>query len=126
MNSLIAASLIIVGAIHLLPVSGVLGAAQLARLYGIAADEPNVQILLRHRAVLFGMLGAFLVYSAFTPAFRTLAFVAAFISLSSFIWLARAGGQNNAEIARVVSVDIVALSILSTGAAILWWQNVSG
>jgi hypothetical protein len=125
MKSLIAASLIIVGAIHLLPVTGVLGSAQLARLYGIAVEEPNMLILMRHRAVLFAMLGAFLVYSAFVPALHTLAFIAAFISVSSFLWLSWSIGQNNAQIARVVSVDIVALLMLAAGAAMSWWQNAS-
>ena len=38
--------------------------------FGIALDEPNLQILMRHRAVLFGLLGALLVAAAFIPALR--------------------------------------------------------
>lgn len=36
------AMLIIVGIIHLLPVTGVLGAAHLERRYGLRFDEPNL------------------------------------------------------------------------------------
>ena len=60
--------LIVVGVIHLLPLSGVLGGAQLFSLYGVPVDDPNLEILMRHRAVLFGLLGVFLVYAAFKPS----------------------------------------------------------
>ena len=53
-------ALLIAGAIHLLPLSGVTGAAALERLYGVAVDSPDLALLLRHRAVLFGLLGGFL------------------------------------------------------------------
>ena len=51
--------LVLVGIIHLLPVAGVLGVDRLAALYGIALSEPNIEILMRHRAILFGLLGLF-------------------------------------------------------------------
>ena len=70
MRWLVSAMLMVVGVIHLLPLSGVLGGARLVSLYGISIDDPNLEILMRHRAVLFGLLGAFLIYAAFKPPFQ--------------------------------------------------------
>ena len=59
--------LLVAGVIHLLPLPGALGAGALARLYGLepaALADPNLALLLRHRAVLFGVVGALLVAAA--------------------------------------------------------------
>lgn len=125
MKLLIAFTLLLTGVVHLLPLSGIAGPLQLTRLYGVAADEPNVAILLRHRAVLFGMLGAFLVYAAFAPAWQPAAFLAGFLSVGSFVWLGRSGEGVNAQIARVVTVDVVLIGVLAIGAATLAWSAVS-
>ena len=115
----VSATLVITGVIHLLPLSGVLGAEQLARLYGMPFDEPNLEILMRHRAVLFGLLGAFLIASAFMPALQTAAFIAGFASVVSFLWIAWSVGGYNAQISRVVVADVVALVCLVIGGAAL-------
>lgn len=107
--------LIIIGIIHLLPLSGFLGAERLATLYGIAFSDPNLVILMRHRAVLFGLLGLFLILAAFKPAWQSLAFGAGFISVLSFIWLAWSVGGYNMQISRVVIADIGALVCLIVG-----------
>ena len=88
MKHLIALCLILVGIIHLLPLSGVLGAERLAALYALEITDPNLDILLRHRAVLFGLLGGFLIGSAYKPGLRMPAFAAGFISVLSFLWIA--------------------------------------
>jgi hypothetical protein len=58
-----------------------------------------------------------LLYAAFNPALQTLAFIAGFISVVSFLWLAWSVGGYNAQVARVVIADIVALVCLVVGAA---------
>ena len=115
MRYLITASLLVAGIIHLLPLSGVLGPDRLAALYCLPLNEPNLAILMRHRAVLFGLLGLFLVYAAFQPALQTLAFIAAFTSVLSFLWLAWSVGGYNPQLARVFVVDVVALAFLVVG-----------
>lgn len=92
MRHLISATLIVVAIIHLLPLSGVLGSERLSALYGIRFDEPNLAIIMRYRAVLFGLLGVLLLYAAFVPAFQPAAFSAGFISVLSFLYLARSVG----------------------------------
>jgi hypothetical protein len=112
MNKLISALLIVAAIIHLLPLAGVLGADRLASLYGMPFEEPNLLIMMRHRAVLFGLLGLFLLYAAFNPALLPLAFGAGIISAASFLLLAWSGGGYNTAIGRVVRADLVALSSL--------------
>lgn len=117
MRHLISAMLVIVGIIHLLPLSGVLGSERLAMLYGISFDERNLAVLMRHRAVLFGLLGLFMVFAAFKPAYQPVAFIAGFVSVLSFLWLAWPVSRYNAQIGRVFAADIVALACLLVGAA---------
>jgi len=109
--------LVIVAIIHLLPLSGVIGSERLVSLYGIPFGEPNIAILMRHRAVLFGLLGLFILFAAFAPRFQLAAFVIGFVSVVSFLWLASSVGGYNAAIGRVVTADIVALVCLIVGAA---------
>jgi len=112
MRYLISAMLLIVGIIHLLPLSGVFGGEKLYQLYGLALDETNIAILMRHRAVLFGILGLFFVFAAFKPSYQPLAFIAGFASVVSFLLLARSAGEYNAQIARVFAADMIALLCL--------------
>ncbi|MDO9361160.1 MAG: phosphopantetheine adenylyltransferase [Polaromonas sp.] len=112
MRYLVSAMLVIVGIIHLLPLSGVLGAGQLAALYGLPFGEPNLEILMRHRAVLFGLLGGFLILAGFKPVFQPVALAAGFASVISFVGLAWSIGGYNALIGRVVLADLIALACL--------------
>ena len=109
------ATLILVGLIHLLPLSGALGSDRLASLYGISFSEPNLVILMRHRAVLFGLLGVFMIFAAFRPLFRTVAFIAGFISVVSFLWIAGIASSYNDQVGRVVTADVIALICLVVG-----------
>jgi hypothetical protein len=117
MRYLVSVMLVIVGVIHLLPLSGVLGSEKLAALYGLPFEEPNLLILMRHRAVLFGLLGGFLLFAAFSSAYQTAALVAGLISVVSFLGLAWPVAAANAQLARVFSVDLLALACLVVGAA---------
>lgn len=117
MRQLVSAMLVVVAVIHLLPFSGVLGGARLSALYGIPFDEPNQEILMRHRAVLFGLLGSFLLVAAFRPALQFAALVAGFVSVLSFLHLCWSVGGYNAQVGRVFAADVVALGCLIVGAA---------
>ncbi|HBX55914.1 phosphopantetheine adenylyltransferase [Pseudomonas sp. UBA2684] len=113
LGKLISALLIIAGIIHLLPLSGVLGAQQLATLYGLSFQEPNLLLLMRSRAVLFGLLGALLVCAAFRPALQPLALIGGLVSVLSFLYLAWSTPGYNDALRRVVIADWVALACLA-------------
>jgi hypothetical protein len=101
-----------------MPVIGVLGANQLSRLYGLPVNDANLELVLRHRALLFGLLAAFLGYAAFKPELHRLALIAGVASVSSFLVLAALVGPYNQAIATVVRVDWVALALLVVAAVV--------
>ena len=117
MNSLVTDSLVIGAAIHLLPITGLLGKKSLSKLYGVTELESNTEILLRHRAVLFGLLGVFLAFSAFEVSLQVLGLAGGTASTASFLVLARQVGDYNAQLSRVVVADIIALVALVVGTA---------
>ena len=106
------AVLLFVSIIHLTPALGVLGADRLQQLYGIAISDTDLLILMRHRAVLFGLLGLFFVVSAFKPDIQGLAITVALLSMISFVLLAMFSGPYNGQIGRAVLVDLVAIGLL--------------
>lgn len=121
MSSLTTAVLLIAALIHLLPVAGMLGAGPLGRLYGIDAADPNLALLLRHRAVLFGLLGGFLLVAALRPTLHFVALWVGLVSVASFLLLAWQIGGYNAALARVVKVDwlVLLLLLLALGAQLV-------
>lgn len=115
-----AIALAVAGAIHLLPVPGALGGEAIARLYGIAVDDPNTAILLQHRALLFGALGVFMLSAIRWPQLRWAAMSVGLFSAASFIAVAGSVGGYNDAIARVVVADAVASAALVCGLAAHW------
>jgi hypothetical protein len=122
MSNLIAAMLLGLGLIHLLPAVGMLSAARVSALYGIAVDEPNLELLLRHRAVLFAWVGGFCVVAAFQPRYQGAALLAAGLSVLSFLALAWSISGLNAALLRVVRVDLVAAVLLAVGIGAWIWE----
>jgi hypothetical protein len=72
---------------------------------------------MRHRAVLFGIVGGFLAIAAFHRPFRAAGYVAGFISMLSFLLIAWLVGDYGEQIQRVAIVDVVGIASLA-GAAI--------
>lgn len=73
---------------------------------------------MRHRAVLFGLLGLFLVYAAFQPSLQPLAIIAGLVSVVSFIAIAWSVGGYNDSVRKVVIADIIAIVALIVAGAI--------
>ena len=119
MQALASALLLVVAVIHLLPVAGVLGADRLGALYGITVAKPELELLMRHRAVLFGLLGVFIGVAAFVRAWQIPAVVAGAVSVVSFLVLTTEVDSVNAAIHRVVVADLVALAALIGASALL-------
>jgi hypothetical protein len=113
-TTVVRAVLVIVGALNLLPGIGLLGPERLADLYGVTGLDDSVLVLLRHRALLLAMLGLFLVVAAFRADWRRPALIAALLSNVVFVLLTKAE-PTTAEIARVATIDLIALPLLAVG-----------
>ena len=109
---LVAGGLVLAGIINLLPVVGVAGAAWLRSLYGLEIGSLDLEILLRHRAVLFGIVGGLLLVAVFRPRLREVAVLVAGASMASFILIALLVGNYGPAIRKVVIADIIGLLAL--------------
>ena len=118
----LAAALLLAGVINLLPLVGVLGVERLQALYGMAFDDPSLRILMRHRAVLFGLLGGAMLAAAFIPPWRMPMAAAGLISMLAFIVLAMLEGGGNTAIRRVINADAIAI-VLLVAALLCSWRS---
>ena len=118
MRHLWTALVLVAAAINLAPVTGAFAPERMAALYGVDLGDPNLSILMRHRAVLFGLVGGLLAVAAFHPPLRTAGYVVGFTSMLSFLLIAWMVGGYGAEIRRVVLIDVVGIAALA-GAAVL-------
>jgi hypothetical protein len=106
------------GVINFLPVIGALSGKRIRALYGVTVEDSNSEILLRHRAVLFGIVGALIIASAFDASLRPAGYAAGFTAMLGFILIAGLVGNYNANLRRVAIVDVVGLAAL-LGAALI-------
>ncbi len=106
--------LIVVGLINFLPLVGVYSAQRLESSYGIALVSNDLVILMRHRALLFGVLGGFILYSAFVPQHQAAAMVMAGVSMVGFAILVHSVGGFNESVNRVLIADYVGLFFLAS------------
>jgi len=82
------AVLLVVGAVNAAPGIGMLSAERLQALYGVALGDDSLRVLMRHRAVLFALLGGFVMASAFVPQWRLPAMSTALLSMLAYLALA--------------------------------------
>lgn len=126
MERLISALLIIVGLINFFPAVGILSANVLANAYGIPVPEGDLLILLRHRALLFGIVGAIIIASSFRRHLRFIAIVAAFISMSGFIVLTLISAEHGEKLHNIMLIDIVGVILLMIAVLLLQQQRKPG
>lgn len=115
--------LIAVAAIHLLPLIGVFGAGRLFALYGVSVTDPNLEILMRHRAVLFGLVGGFMLFAAFRVEWQVIAMIAGIVSVGSFFVLAWMIGNYNTHLSGVIRVDVLAAVLLVVGSVAIAFRS---
>ena len=103
---------LIVGLINFAPLMGVLGQDQLSALYQIPEQSKDMLLLLQHRAVLFGIIGGFIMLSAFQPKHRLAASIMGLISMLSFILLYHLLEPLNSSLTKVYWIDVIASGML--------------
>lgn len=116
-RALVWLGLVVATVVHLLPLWGVLSSANLETLYGVPITGNDLQLLMRHRAAMFGILGAFTLVAMFRPALRAPALALAFASLAAFLALAWLVAPHNDALARVARIDVFAVIAVGLGLA---------
>jgi hypothetical protein len=112
--------LVLVALIHLPPVLGLLGVAKMESAYGVGIAGPDLAVLMRHRALMFGLLGAFMLVAVFVPALQPWALGLALLSAGGFVLLAWTTPGHNANLARVAWADVAAVLFALVG-LVAWW-----
>ena len=123
MGKALTGCLIVVGLINIVPALGVVSADRLESAYAVTIAGQDLEILMRHRALLFGILGGFVLYSAFKPAYRSVAMVMAGVSMIGFALLVLSTGDYNPSIARVLYVDILGIVFLFVAVLITFMKS---
>lgn len=106
-----------VGVAHLIPAAAVISRGHVEKAYGIDVADSDTELLLRHRATFFGLLGSGLVYAAVDPRHRKPAIVAGAVSLGSYLGLAQSIGAGP-RLEQVKRLDIGLLAALGAAAAL--------
>jgi len=112
MSTLFTLCLVVVGLINFTPVLAMFSTTKLERAYAVRLPSKDLQLLMRHRALLFGVVGGFVLCSVFLPVFQVAAMVMAAISMAGFVVLAAQIGGTNTALRRVVLADLVGLAVL--------------
>ncbi|MGQ0384520.1 MAG: phosphopantetheine adenylyltransferase [Gammaproteobacteria bacterium] len=120
MRKLATALFALVGLINAFPVTGVLGAERLASLYGLAFTGADEMLLMRHRAVLLGLVGGLLLVAAWRPRLRVVAAILGLASMGSFLLLALPLHEQGPVVQRVFWVDVAATVMLMVA---LWMSR---
>lgn len=103
---------LLVGLINFAPIAGMMGAGRLAHLYGIEVTSPDLLLLLQHRALLFGIIGGFILLSVMRHELRQLAATMALISMAGYLVLAVFIGPLNDAMIKVAYIDVTAIGLL--------------
>ncbi|MFD4429282.1 hypothetical protein [Nocardia sp. NPDC058497] len=109
-----------VGLVHVVPGVVALAPGRAAAVYGTAITNRDLELLLRHRAVLLALVGIGLIVGAFVPPVRAVTVAAGIISTSSFLVLAAVVGLGDlgAPTKRVARIDVGALAALVAAAVV--------
>lgn len=111
-NKIVSGMLSIVGIINLLPLVVFFDATKTAKLYGFPIEGESLTILMRHRAVLLGIVGFALIAAAFKPEYRVLAITLALVSKFAFIFLTFTASNYTPEVRQVALIDVGAIILL--------------
>ncbi len=118
MENIFRISLLIAGIINILPSFITFLPDKIRDSYGIDIIDSNYELLLRHRAVLFAIVGGIMIYAAITKNNYSLALITGMVSMCSFILLYfLVDGPINEELRKIMLIDIAGIVILALGYA---------
>ena len=114
MESIFRIILLITGFLNSLPSLLAFFPGKFTKSYGIVLPNENFELLLRHRAILFGIVGGIMIYSALSKTAYEIATITGVVSMFSFVALYFLIGNITSELKKIMLIDIFATIILFT------------
>lgn len=107
-------ALFITGIINIAPATLAFLPNKISTSYGIDKLDSNLELLLRHRAVLFGIVGGIMIFSALTRKHCEISVSIGMVSMISFVVLYLLTDKSfSPELRKVMLIDVAAIVILS-------------
>lgn len=98
--------------LHFVPMISGLFPSNLEKLYGIAPQDQTHIVLMQHRAVLLGLVGAAFAAAAHFPSLRQAALLGGGFSMVSFLIMVTLRGQFSGPLRKIAIMDAAGLPLL--------------
>ena len=115
--------MVAVGLMNLYPIIGVISADALTNLYGVTILDNDLLILMRHRAVMLGIIGTFMVIAAFRPGLQSAAIIAGLTSMIAFVGLTLSAGDSGELVNKVMLADVLGSLALFVAIFLRWMSS---
>ena len=124
MEMIFRTTLFITGIINFIPSLIAFLPERIKDSYGIQIPDANFELLLRHRAVLFGIIGGLMIYSALSKKYYELSTLIGLVSMISFLLLFFiSSSQINDALTKVMKIDAAAILLLIIGFMLYKFKN---
>ncbi|MEO9805230.1 MAG: hypothetical protein ABJF04_18375 [Reichenbachiella sp.] len=110
--------LFLAGVVNFIPSLLTFFPERISKSYGIILAGADLELLLRHRAIMFGIIGGLMIYSALKKKYYAMAVSVGLISMVSFLILYFLIGGVNQELGKVMQIDAGATLLLIIGFAL--------
>lgn len=120
------ALLVVIGVLTASPIVTAFNPNGITALYSVALENDAVLLLVRHRQILLGLLGATLVCGAFFGSLRMMAIAINVLSKSAFLVFSLTTPTLTPGLQRIVYFDVVAIALLVMSTFIFLQSNGKG
>jgi hypothetical protein len=112
------ALLLMIGMLTASPSITAFNPSGITALYGVVLDNEAALLLVKHRQIMLGLLGAVLICGAFFDSLRMMAIAINVLSKSAFLALSLTTSTLTPGLQRIVYFDVVAIVLLLLSAFI--------
>jgi hypothetical protein len=112
------ALLVVIGMLTASPSITAFNPNGITALYGVALENDTTLLLVRHRQIILGLLGATLVCGAFFGSLRMMAITINVLSKSAFLGLCLTTSTLTPGLQRIIYFDVVSIVLLLMSAFI--------
>lgn len=104
--------LVLVGLLNVTPAVVFFDPSRSLSLYGVELRSDDLGIIVRHRAVLLGLLGAAMIFAAFRREFIVPVVIAALVGKVAFLYLVFTTTSHTGKLGSDAMFDVAAIAVL--------------